>query len=311
MTEIWDEARVQQYIDDGIEESLNLDYKAAGALEKTDRKRKEITKDVSAMANSDGGIIIYGVSEDDNNRHLPGQIDPVDRSDFSKEWLDTVISNIRPNIEGLVIHPVSVSGKQSDAIYVVEIPQSQTAHQALDKKYYKRVGFKSRPMEDYELRDVMNRRQHPRIELTFRILRRIISREYDMIQQELEVNMSNQGRVYAQYIVALVYAPCEFIVEDVPQRNFAPFGLQGPEDYCQFICENSIVDGNGAISYQPILPGIGKGFPKFKLSNDYDLAASEKNSLVWAAFADNAPTTYGTIAISEIEVVELDMEHNH
>ena len=30
------EARVQQYIDDEIEESLNLDYKAAGALAKTD-----------------------------------------------------------------------------------------------------------------------------------------------------------------------------------------------------------------------------------------------------------------------------------
>ena len=51
---VWDQARVQQYIDDGVEESLNLDYKAAGALAKTDGKRKEITKDVSAMANSEG-----------------------------------------------------------------------------------------------------------------------------------------------------------------------------------------------------------------------------------------------------------------
>ena len=74
MADVWDEARVQQYIDDGIEESLNLDYKAAGALAKTDGKKKEITKDVSAMANSDGGIIIYGVTEDPTNRFLPGRL---------------------------------------------------------------------------------------------------------------------------------------------------------------------------------------------------------------------------------------------
>ena len=39
-----------------IEENLHLDYKSAGALSKIDRKKDEITKDVSALANSDGGI---------------------------------------------------------------------------------------------------------------------------------------------------------------------------------------------------------------------------------------------------------------
>jgi predicted HTH transcriptional regulator len=39
-----------------IEENSNLDYKATDSLNKTlDSKKKEIAKDVSAMANSDGG----------------------------------------------------------------------------------------------------------------------------------------------------------------------------------------------------------------------------------------------------------------
>ena len=172
VTEVWDEARVQQYIDDRVEESLNLDYKAAGALGKTDGKRREITKDVSAMANSDGGTIIYGVTEDATNRHLPGRIKAVNRKEFSKEWLEQVISNIRPKLDGMVIHPVTIGNSNADVVYVVEIPKGRTAHQAMDKRYYKRFNFQSVMMDDYEIRDVMNRLQYPRIELHFQLRQR-------------------------------------------------------------------------------------------------------------------------------------------
>lgn len=90
-SELWDEARVQTYIDNRIEESLNLDYKGPDSLQHNDPKRREITKDVSAMANSDGGIIIYGVAEDPNPPHYPDRISPVKRAVFSKETLDQVI----------------------------------------------------------------------------------------------------------------------------------------------------------------------------------------------------------------------------
>ena len=304
MAEVWDEARVQQYIDDGIEESLNLDYKAAGALSKTDGKRKEITKDVSAMANSDGGIIVYGMTE---QNQLPGNIDPVKRNEFSKEWLEHVIGNIRPKIDGLIIHPVPIGNSTTDVVYVVEIPKSHTAHQAQDKRYYKRFNFQSVMMDDYEIRDVMNRRQHPRIKLDLRVLRRMISEEYGIVTHELEVEMSNQGRVYAQYVVAMIYAPCDFIDEDGPKRNFPPVDLRRwPDNYCQFICENSVVERNGAVTYPPILPGTGRRYPRFKLPADFDTDKWENHALIWATFVDNAPINYGSIAISEIEIVELE-----
>jgi predicted HTH transcriptional regulator len=61
------------------EESLTLEYKAAGALALTGKRdfRDEISKDVSSMANSAGGRIIYGVSEDPTNSWLPGEFTPV------------------------------------------------------------------------------------------------------------------------------------------------------------------------------------------------------------------------------------------
>jgi len=88
MPAIWNEAEIQRYIDDEEEESLALDYKAASALAKSDSKKAEITKDVSAMANSAGGTIIYGLREHPTARHKVEQLDPIDRTQFSKEWLE-------------------------------------------------------------------------------------------------------------------------------------------------------------------------------------------------------------------------------
>jgi len=169
MPTIWDQAELQRHIDDGVEESLNLDYKAAEALGTSDGKKKEITKDVSAMANSAGGVIIYGIKEydEDDKKHLPEKLTPIDRTQFSKEWLEQVINTIQPRIPEIKIHPINLNTGNNDVAYVVEIPQSTTAHQARDKKYYKRFNFLSEPMEDYEIRDVMNRLTLPDVDVKF------------------------------------------------------------------------------------------------------------------------------------------------
>ena len=52
---------LQRLIDEGIEESLTLDYKSSGALSNS-KARAELCKDVSAFANSIGGTILYGMA---------------------------------------------------------------------------------------------------------------------------------------------------------------------------------------------------------------------------------------------------------
>ena len=61
----WTLDKINQYITNGIEENLHLDYKGAHSLEKNDKKKDEISKDISAFANSDGGVIIFGIKEFD------------------------------------------------------------------------------------------------------------------------------------------------------------------------------------------------------------------------------------------------------
>ena len=87
----WTESKLNNFIKSGIEESLTFEYKSAEALDRSESKKKEITKDVSAMANSAGGTLIYGIAEyfqPENKRHLPEKITPVDRTNFRANGLN-------------------------------------------------------------------------------------------------------------------------------------------------------------------------------------------------------------------------------
>ena len=86
-----------------MQESLHLDYKRSASLSKSGQK--EIPKDVSAFANSDGGLIIYGIEE---SGHLPVCIDEgFSNSDITRETIEEIIlSNISPRIEGIQIQQI-------------------------------------------------------------------------------------------------------------------------------------------------------------------------------------------------------------
>ena len=147
-------------INNEAEESVHLDFKAAGALSKDDKKKAEIAKDVSAFANSDGGIIVYGIEEQEHKAHA---LSYIDGNTYTKEWLEQVIQdNIQRRIEGLEIFPIREDGDMTKTIYVVKIPRSSnTPHMSADKCYYKRNNFRSVKMEEYEVRDLFYRETTP------------------------------------------------------------------------------------------------------------------------------------------------------
>ncbi len=137
-----------------VQESLHLDYKSSASLSKSGQK--EIPKDVSAFANSNGGMIIYGIEE---SGHLPARIDGgVSNSVITREWIEqAILSNISPKIEGIQIQQIPLDSNNS--AYCIKIPKSDRApHQERkNKRYYKRYNFSSAPMEDYEISDVRAR----------------------------------------------------------------------------------------------------------------------------------------------------------
>lgn len=158
----WDESDVLALIRDGVAENVNLDYKRSGALGKAGGRKREISKDASAFANSAGGTILYGVVEEEQ---VPTEIDGgVDGVDLSREWLENVVnSTIQPRIDGVRINQIALRDSPGRVLYTVNVPKSVGGgpHQAKDHRYYKRFNFQSVPMEDYEIRDVMRRGAGP------------------------------------------------------------------------------------------------------------------------------------------------------
>ena len=155
---------IQSLIDNSIEESVYLDFKAADALQNTDGKKKEVGKDISALANSDGGIILYGLSE---QNHVAHSLSFIDGNTFTKEWLEQVINtNIYRRISGIEIFPIRNNDNVAESIYVVRVPASKNApHMMKDNRFYRRFNFASVPMEEYEVRWLYNQKEKTALEI--------------------------------------------------------------------------------------------------------------------------------------------------
>lgn len=274
----WDFDRLNTYIQDQIEENINLDYKSSGSLEKSPGKKSEISKDVSAFANSAGGVIIYGISEYDekDKNHLPEKLSPINRMDYSKEWLEQVInSNISPKIDGLRIHSIPVSNSNPNQVaYVVEIPKSNTAHQARDKRYYKRYNFESTAMEDYEIRDIMNRSNKTDIEI-----RLIINGNYRYLDEWLnkktrfeintDVHAYNNGNLITKYLEVFLCINADeaihIINPQVPIEDDQQIRFNNEKDRKIVIQDNEFIVG---VDRLPILPNNSQNLGSFDFYSD-------------------------------------------
>lgn len=147
-------------------ERFDLEFKSGLELnKKTEELAKDLSKDVSAMLNASGGVILLGVDED-KKTHTASGLSPVDPVAISKERLENIVlDNIHPKPQ-VTIYPVSLTGDHSGrVVYVVLIPAGGTAHQAKDFRYHRRRNFRAEPLEDYEVREVMRRAQAPDLRL--------------------------------------------------------------------------------------------------------------------------------------------------
>ncbi len=144
-------------------ESLTLEYKSSGAVDKS--KKEEIAKDALAFANAEGGQIIYGMKE--NKDHLPDGLDAgIDPREFPGIWFEQVIQqNTSPPIEGLRIKEVPLEDGTGRVAVVVTIPaaQARAPHQAKDGRYYRRHNFGNQVMNDSEVPDTMRRATTPEL----------------------------------------------------------------------------------------------------------------------------------------------------
>lgn len=317
-------------IENQVEESIHLDYKSAEALSKSQGKKTEIAKDVSSFANSDGGIIIYGISEYNEtiNSHLPEKIDPIKRTEFSKEWLEQVInSNISPKINDVTIKSINVENSGDEVVYVVIIGKSTTAHQSNDYRYYKRHNFMSTAMYDYEVRDIMNRNKFPKIELIFDIeqykhevkpfspsIQLPFQKTQNEIQKEyktyntLKIYAFNKGSIYTNYVNCFLEIPSSLLDE----KKYMHIDKYEKNNilYQKIYCDNTVREVKEVTTimnssypkywpsrYDPILPDTKMKLEGINLKSNFNISSG---TIYWSVNADNADKVTGEIEIIDI-----------
>jgi hypothetical protein len=158
------ETDLQRLVDEAIEETIT-------ALARTSKAIDELCKDVSAMANSAGGQIVYGIKENKVTRKPERVDDGVSDPTITRDWIVQILnSRVHPRMDGLRVKRIPLSASRDALAFIVSIEPTQIGpHQAPDHRYYKRFELHSVPMEDYEVRDVMRRATTPDLYLKLQL----------------------------------------------------------------------------------------------------------------------------------------------
>ena len=322
---------IERLINDKVVENTSLEYKSGIDIHKKDGKkdwRCELVKDVCAMANARGGVIIYGVKEvkQDGINAVPEKITPLDASEISKERLEQIIfSNISPKIDGIEITCLILDkANPNEVVYIVQVPQGTTAHQnTIDYRYYKRRNATIEAMEDYEIRDVMNRNTVPNIELELEIERRnpiqayVIQPVYNpminaavpqMVPQyatvyTLNCKPHNIGTVMAENMHYFIELPEYMLANpnrfDITNRANGYITIHQENIYFDVLegsTPQNMKFGNPRVV--PILPQTIGVFSPIILSNRINF--NDTSEIRWHLHADCAPQKSGVIRFCDI-----------
>lgn len=148
----WSASDVLALIDEGIEEGQRLEYKRELHLGKP-KEHREAAKDVSGMANAQGGLLIYGVEEEvlEDGRRVPRAATPLTDGGVQARLEDVLYTTVTPrlNFESRLLETDGGYFLVVRAFQRGGVPHMVDAYQ--DKRCYVRTGLSTRPMEQHEL----------------------------------------------------------------------------------------------------------------------------------------------------------------
>lgn len=147
----WTDATVQQLVTDQIPESLTVEFKRDLPVA-TPSEKREVAKDISAMANSAGGWIVYGVDEQQgpNGIKVAAAMSPLTQPADAAHRIDDIIAgSVTPRPQFRVREIAATGG-----IFVVVRVTASTddLHMVTDNRFYRRSEQGARPMTEPEVR---------------------------------------------------------------------------------------------------------------------------------------------------------------
>jgi predicted HTH transcriptional regulator len=190
---------IEEYIRLEQEEHLHLEFKTVETSDLNKRDdRKNFAICISGFANSDGGLIIWGVHARKNKQMIDcataaKEIDSIKQ--FVTKLNEFTGQAVSPIIGGIRHKPLETSSGKGFAVTLV--PESASGpHMAKlgEDRYYKRSGDSFYVMEHFDLEDMFGRRQKPKLQFD------AVQITEDGADEGLEFRIQNVGRGIAKYV---------------------------------------------------------------------------------------------------------------
>ncbi|HEY4129401.1 MAG TPA: ATP-binding protein [Gemmatimonadaceae bacterium] len=299
-----DATRIAEYIRTQQEEHLLLDFKTASRSDLSGSDdRKNFAKALSGFANSDGGLIVWGVDARKLKPDGPDCATAEKEIDnlplFVSRLNEFTGSFVRPLVEGVRHRAVPTVGSSGFAITIV--PESDTGpHMALggEGRYYKRSGSSFYPMEHFDIEDMFGRRRKPRLDVEFTIGSRGSSRSNGVIEHKnpIGVFVSNRGRGSATNLFARLTVSEPFVLSPIGPEADGRGGLPRISE-----------DGNRRASYSGranvvVHPGMRQGIAAVGVTVSVGQQQLADLEVVLETAADGIPLTRSTHRLSGTQI---------
>lgn len=150
----YDFEKIKSLVDAEVSENKTLDFKQEWKDLKDRINKQEFLKDITAMANTEGGVIVYGVEEDNGKAKAAIGVTISDSEEKLRQQIQNIVeTNTDPKLVNIQVD--LVPGDNGKTFIVINIPQSWNApHRiTLNKNpFYKRYSEDNKPMDTFELR---------------------------------------------------------------------------------------------------------------------------------------------------------------
>ena len=203
-------ADVQRLVDLQRSEDLYLEYKSKAdprVVALGDIDRGNLAKTLSAFANADGGVLIWGVGTPQGSKRgvdIAERLVPIDDvSEFCRRLKECALTVVAPPVYGVDFAPILIEGTDSGYVKCI-IPKSfQPPHMSLQgakdggaKRYWIRSSNGCRIMEHYEIADAFGKRMCPRMTLDVK------TNQMNEVGDEMNVRvfLRNEGRGVARHV---------------------------------------------------------------------------------------------------------------
>ncbi len=161
-----------------------------------------LAKAISSFANSDGGVIVYGLEakKDVQGRDVVQAAKPLaDPALVQSRILGLVGQLLQPPVEGILVEARKKKSKRGYVLVLVPPSDSGPHRSRPQGAYYRRHGSASLSMEHYELEEMFGRRRRPQLELYWKIKHQLWGDPQQGRSAVIHIGLRNTGRAIAKY----------------------------------------------------------------------------------------------------------------